>query len=152
MADATHHPDKYRCSKTQHWGQRQDMNEQSITVLKEPSAKPEDYSMDAQEFLNTAGDDEVLWFLRRLPMFAGNDGGPITLKDLIYEMKLVPFIKDAWKRTPGGAGVPQRLLQLSRTLKAAEAEMEKITGEKRRLPRRIDLPSFLDVYGSAGLP
>lgn len=128
------------------------MNEQSISILKDPSALPEKHFIDAQEFLRTAGDDDVLWFLRRLPMFAGNDGGPITLKDLAYEMMLVPFVKDAWKRTPGDAGVASRILQINRVYSAAEKDMEKITGEKRRLPRRIDLPSFLDVYGSVGLP
>jgi len=128
------------------------MNEQSISILKEPSAPPEDYAMGAQEFLTKAGDDEVLWFLRRLPMIVGNDGGPVTLKDLTYEMMLVPFIKDAWKRTPGGPGIPNRLIQMSRAIKTAEAELEKFTGEKRRLPRRIDLPSFLEVYSSVGLP
>lgn len=138
--------------QTQHWGHRQNMNEQSISILKEPTTEPEDYSMDAQEFLNTAGDAEVLWFLRRLPMIAGNEGGSITLKDLAYEMMLVPFVKDAWKCTPGSAGVPGRLIQISRVYKKAEAEMEKLTGEKRRLPRRIDLPNFLDVYSSVGLP
>lgn len=85
-------------------------------------------------------------------MFVGNDGGSITLKDLIYEMQLLPFVMSAWDSTPGSAGVPGRLLQISRVYKKAEEEMEMMTGEKRRLPRLIDLPSFLDVYGSLGLP
>lgn len=107
---------------------------------------------DALEFLNRAGDDEVRRFLRRLPMFAGNDGGPITLKDLIYEMQLLPFVMSAWDSTPGGVGVPGRLAQISRVYKKAEAEMEMMTGLERRLPRLIDVPSFLEVYGSVGLP
>jgi len=108
------------------------MNEQSISILMEPSAQPNDYSLDALEFLKTAGDDEVLWFLRRLPMYVGNDGGPVTLKDLAYEMMLVPFIKDAWRRTPGGAGVVGRIAQMNRAIETAENDMALITGEKRQ--------------------
>lgn len=123
-----------------------------MTISHEPHVELADDLPDAFEFLNTAGDDEVRRFLRRLPMFAGNDGGPITLKDLIYEMQLLPFVMSAWDSTPGGGGVPGRLAQISRVYKKAEAEMEMMTGEKRRLPRLIDLPSFLEVYSSVGLP
>lgn len=107
---------------------------------------------NALEFLNIAGDDEVKWFLRRLPMFAGNNGGPITLRDLAYEMMLVPFVMSAWDTTSGGPGVPARLVQISTVYKKAEAELQKLTGEQRRLPRLIDVPSFLEVYGRVGLP
>jgi len=107
---------------------------------------------DALEFLNAAGDRNVRRFLRRLPMFVGNDGGPITLKDLAYEMMLQPFVMSAWDNTPGQPGIPGRLAQLSLVYKEAEAEMEKLTGLKRRLPRLIDVPSFLEVYGRLGLP
>lgn len=152
VADRRRQTDKYHCDNTGQWGCNQHMNEQIISILKNPFDQPEGHFPDALEFLNTAGDDEVIWFLRRLPMFGGNDGGQITLKDLAYEMMLVPFVMSAWDMTSGGRGVPARLAQISTVYKKAEAEMEKLTGESRRLPRVIDLPSFLDVYGSVGLP
>ncbi|MFV1808831.1 hypothetical protein [Phaeobacter sp. Ax4a-4a] len=108
--------------------------------------------MDAQRFLELAGDDELLQFLRRLPMVAGNDDGPVTLPDLIYEMKLWPFVVEAWKRVDGEPGFPGRILQMSKVYKRAEAELEELTGEKRRLPRVIDLTVFLDIYSNEGLP
>ncbi|MDX8346521.1 hypothetical protein SLH49_00870 [Cognatiyoonia sp. IB215446] len=107
---------------------------------------------DALEFLNSAGDEELRAFLRRLPIFAGNDGGPITIADLAYEMRLQPFVMDAWSRVGGNHGIPARLLQLNRVYKKAEAEMERWTGERRRLPRVIDVPSFIEVYAKVGYP
>lgn len=106
----------------------------------------------AIQFLNVAADNEVRSFLRRLPMVGGNDGDKITLSDLIYEMRLLPFVMDAWKNTSGKPGVPGRLKQLSLVYHTAEANMQKLTGEKRRLKRMINLPSFLEIYGSEGLP
>ena len=123
-----------------------------MTIQDKPPVDMTDDLPDALEFLNAAGDDEVRRFLRRLPMFAGNDGGPITLKDLAYEMMLQPFVMSAWDNTPGQPGIPGRLVQISLVYKKAEAEMEKLTGEKRRFPRMIDVPSFLEVYGRVGLP
>ena len=48
---------------------------------------------DAQRLLEIAGDDELLLFLRPLPMVAANDGGKVTMEDLTYEMKIWPFVK-----------------------------------------------------------
>ncbi len=107
---------------------------------------------NALQFLDAAADDEVRSFLRRLPMVGGNDGDKITLSDLIYEMRLLPFVMDAWQNTSGNPGVPGRLKQLSLVYQTAEANMQKLTGEKRRLKRLIDMPSFLDVYANVGLP
>lgn len=107
---------------------------------------------DALQFLNAAGDNELRMFLRKLPMFAGNNGGQITLSDLVYEMRLLPFVMDAWSSTEGTPGVTGRLIQISKVYKKAEREFEKLTGEARRLKRLINLPCFLDVYGSVGLP
>lgn len=107
---------------------------------------------DALQFLNAAGDDEVRAFLRRLPMFAGNHDGQITITDLIYEMRLLPFVMDAWSTIDGQPGVSGRLRQISKVYAKAQGEFQKLTGETRRLPRSIDVPSFLDVYGSVGLP
>lgn len=105
-----------------------------MTIPPEPPVEKADDLPDALEFLNTAGDDEVRWFLRRLPILAGNDGAPITLKDLIYEIRLLPFVMTAWDNTPGSIGIPGRLAQLSRVFKKSEREMKNLTGEKRRLP------------------
>lgn len=123
------------------------MSEYLETVFDEETDFP-----DALEFLNTAGDDELRRFLRQLPIFAGNDGGSITIKDLTYEMRLQPFVMDAWSKVCGNHGVPAWLLQLNRVYKKAEAEMERLTGERRRLPRVIDVPSFIEVYATVGLP
>lgn len=97
-------------------------------------------------FLFSAADSDVRRFLRLLPVFANNDGGPITLRDLSYEMRLQPFVMDAFNKVNGSPGIPGRLLQLNRVFKRAEAEMERLTGERRRLPRVIDVPSFLQAY------
>ncbi|GAB5447940.1 MAG: hypothetical protein Gyms2KO_28130 [Gymnodinialimonas sp.] len=82
----------------------------------------------------------------------GNDGGPVTLKDLIYEMRLVPFVLDAWRRIDGSPGMQGCIQQLSRVYKAAEADMEEITGERRRLPRVIDIPAFTQISMTDGSP
>jgi hypothetical protein len=116
--------------------------------------KSEDKSVgaDALAFLNSAGDAEMRRFLRRMPIFAGNDGGPITMKDLVYEMKLQPFVMDAWSKVHGAPGIPGRLLQLAIVFRAAESEMERLTGETRRLPRVIDVPKFIEVYANVSMP
>lgn len=101
---------------------------------------------NAMAFLLSAGDSEVKQFLRLLPVFASNESGPITLRDLCYEMRLQPFVIDAFDKVDGAPGIPGRLLQLNRVFKRAEAEMERLTGERRRLPRVIDVPSFLQAY------
>lgn len=46
------------------------------------------------------------------------------MSDLIYEMKLWPFVKQAWAEVDG------RLMQVMRVYEKAEADMEKITGER----------------------
>lgn len=98
------------------------------------------------EFLVSAGNTEVCRFLRLLPIFATNEDGLITLRDLSYEMRLQPFVIDAFDRVDGLPGIPGRLLQLNRVFKHAEAEMERLTGERRRLPGVTDIPSFLHAY------
>jgi len=107
---------------------------------------------DALQFLNAAGDAELRAFLRRLPIFAGNEGGPITMADLVYEMRLQPFVMNAFRTISGSPGIANRLMQLARVYKLAEHEFEKMTGERRRLDRQIDIPSFIDVYAHVGLP
>ena len=107
---------------------------------------------NAQEFLEVVGDDDLLRFLRRLPMIAGNDDTPVTLRDLMYEMMLWPYVKSAWATVKGSPGVAGRILQMSRVYKTAEAELTNETGLKRRVPRVIDLPTFIDIYSTEGLP
>lgn len=107
---------------------------------------------DCMAFLEEVGDEELLKFLKRLPMVSANEGSKVTLSDLIYEMRLWPFVKEAWQQVPGGAGVAGRILQLNRVYKLAAHRMHKLTGEKRRKDRVIDIPTFLEIYGSEGLP
>lgn len=123
----------------------------TIPRQKDRPEQPEDIG-DAQAFLANAGDADLLKFLRRLPMVAGSEDGTLTLADFIYEALLWPFLKDAWAKVEGSPGIPGRLKQVADAYKVAEAEFEKETGEKRRTPRVIDLPSFVKIYGGEGLP
>lgn len=107
---------------------------------------------DCMVFLKEVGDEELLKFLKRLPMVSANEGSKVTLSDLIYEIRLWPFVKEAWHHVPSGAGVAGRILQLNRVYKLAAQRMHKLTGEKRREDRVIDIPTFLEIYGSEGLP
>lgn len=103
-------------------------------------------------FLNQASDEDLLRFLRRLPMIAGSEDGKLTVADLIYEAKLWPFVKAAWAKIQGSPGIAGRLQQMSEVYKTAEAELAKETGERRRTPRVISLPSFIRAYTEDGLP
>lgn len=85
-------------------------------------------------------------------MIGANDDEPFTIEDLTYEALLQPYVLHAWKTVKGEPGIPGRLLQLSQTYRAAEAALERETGRKRRVPRVIDLPAFLDAYMGRGLP
>jgi hypothetical protein len=107
---------------------------------------------DAGAFLAQASDSDLLRFLRRLPMVAGTEDGTVTLGDLIYEMKLWAYVKTAWAKVDGQPGIPGRLKQASEAYKRAEQQFEKETGERRRTPRVIDLPSFVKIYTGEGLP
>lgn len=103
-------------------------------------------------FLEIAADDDVLDFLRRLPMVAGQGEDRITMSDLIYELQLWPFVRAAWKQVKGDPGIPGRLVQVKKVYSKAEADFERATGKQRRLKRIIDLPSFLEIYSKYGLP
>jgi|SRR6056297_897169 len=107
---------------------------------------------EAGVFLAQASDTDLLRFLRRLPMVAGSEDGTVTISDLVFEMKLWPFVKTAWAKVDGQPGIPGRLKQVSDVYKLAEKQFERETGERRRTPRVIDLPSFVDIYGGEGLP
>ena len=107
---------------------------------------------DAGVFLAQASDSDLLRFLRRLPMVAGTEDGTVTLEDLIYEMKLWAYVKTAWAQVDGQPGIPGRLKQVADVYRMAEEQFEKETGERRRTPRVIDLPSFTKIYTGEGLP
>jgi hypothetical protein len=107
---------------------------------------------DAGIFLAHASDDDLLRFLRRLPMVAGSEDGSVSVSDLIYEMRLWGYVKSAWAKVDGQPGIPGRLMQIAAVYKVAEAQFEKDTGERRRTPRAIDLPSFVSIYTGEGLP
>ncbi len=103
---------------------------------------------DALSFLEENSDDALHGFLRRMPMYAGNVDEPMTLGDLIYELKLVPFIKAAWVSVKPGGGLAGQIGATLQVLKAAEAALEKETGDTRRLKRSVNLFSFMQVYQS----
>ncbi len=85
-------------------------------------------------------------------MVSGSEDGTLTLDDLIFEMKLWPFVKLAWREIEGQPGIPGRLKQVADVYCMAEEQFEKETGERRRTPRVIDLPSFVSTYTGEGLP
>ena len=108
---------------------------------------------DAMAFLLRAGDEELLRFLRRLPMVSANaDDSPVTIEGLIYDMKLWPFVKDAYLEVESEPGVAGRIMQINRVYKLAAQKMERMNGEKRRTARIIDIGTFLSIYSTEGLP
>ena len=106
----------------------------------------------AVQFLSTAGDEELLKFFRRLPMIAGSDEGKVSIADLVYEMELWPFVKQAWVRVEGRPGIAGRIKQVADVYKSAEVELELLTGKTRRKVRVIDLPTFVEIYSTEGMP
>ena len=107
---------------------------------------------ELEQFLDRAADDDVKRFLRRLPMIAGMSDGLTTMADVIFEIRLLPFVEEAWTKVEGSPGVPGRLLQIAEVYRVAEAKLFREFGIKRRQPRVIDVPSFLDIYATSGLP
>lgn len=107
---------------------------------------------DSIDFLAGVGDRDLLRFLRRLPTVWGQDNDEMTLSDLIYEMQLWPFVKQAWTEVKGSPGLPGRLAQIVRVYERAEAEFQRETGKTRRQPRAIDFGAFVRLYSEGGLP
>lgn len=124
------------------------MEEDDMDALNKCSADQEEDTEQGLAFLERVGDDDLLQFLRRLPMVASNAEGLITLADFIYEMRLWPFVKEAWGDVPNGAGVAGRIIQINRVYKLAAERMHRLTGEQRRMDRMIDVPAFLQAYVS----
>ena len=108
--------------------------------------------LDPMSFLEQAGDDEILKFMRRLPMIAGCEGGKFMLADFIYEVKLWPFVIDSRKTIPGKPGIAGRLQQIDQVYRLASKNLKKLTGEERRFPRVIDVAAFVLIYTTEGLP
>ena len=107
---------------------------------------------DAVTFFDQVADEDLLRFLRSLPVIAMNDDDFFTIEDLTYEALLQPYVLQAWKTVSGNLAIPGRLKHLTDVYKTAEAALEQDTGRKRRMPRVIDLPRFMDAYASRGLP
>lgn len=108
--------------------------------------------LSASEFFDQMGDEDLLRFLRSLPVIGTNDEEPFTVEDLVYEALLQPYIVHAWKQIEGSPGIGGRIMQLTQVVKYAERALECETGRKRRVPRVINLPAFLDAYEQRGLP
>lgn len=107
---------------------------------------------DFRGFLERASDDELLRFLKRLPVAAGNKGEELSMMDLVFEIRLWPYVVKAWKSVEGSPGIPGRLLQLARVYARAEQALERETGLTRRRPRTIDLDAFMQQYATLGIP
>ncbi len=108
--------------------------------------------LSGEEFLLQAVDDDVLKFLRRLPIVGGGKNERVTMADLTYEMQLWPYVKEAWAQVDGSPGIPNRLAQIIKIYAKAESALEADFGKVRRHPRKIDLEAFLDGYTTVGLP
>lgn len=107
---------------------------------------------NAMDFFDRVADEDLLRFLRSLPVIGTNEDEPFTIEDLTYEALLQPYVIRAWKLVDGGPGVAGRIMQITHVYKAAEAALERDTGRKRRIPRMINIAAFMDAYTSRGLP
>ena len=115
----------------------------------EPALEP---IQDAMDFFDQIADEDLLRFLRSLPVIGTNVDEPFTIEDLTYEALLQPYVLHAWKAVDSSPGIPGRIKHITGVYKAAEAALERKTGRKRRLPRMINLTAFMDAYMSRGLP
>ncbi len=111
----------------------------------------QDIARDAEAFFAEIADDDLLRFLKQLPMVWGNDQ-PMTIADFTYEALLWPFVKQAWIDTKGAPGIAGRMGQIAQVFAKAERNLERETGRKRRVPRVTNLASFMDAYTVNGLP
>lgn len=104
-------------------------------------------------FLDRVGDEDLLKFLRRLPMVASHQTDQrVTMADVIYEMKLWPYVKAAYRENDGSPGVAGRLSQLQDVYARASEMMRKETGEVRSSERSFNFATFLQIYATEGLP
>lgn len=101
---------------------------------------------ELEQFLEEMAAPDVLRFLRALPMIGANDDEPLRMFDLIYEMRLWPYVVRAWNAADGSPGVAGRVAMISQVMRDAEAALEADSSLKRRVPRVINLTSFLTAY------
>ncbi|WP_377512839.1 hypothetical protein [Octadecabacter sp. R77987] len=106
----------------------------------------DDLPDELEQFLEEMADQDVLRFLRALPMIGANDDEPLRMSDLIYEMRLWPYVVKAWSTADGSPGVPGRVAMISKVMRDAEEALEADSNLKRRIPRVINLTSFLAAY------
>lgn len=106
----------------------------------------DDLPDELEQFLEEMADQDLLRFLRALPMIGANDDEPLRMSDLIYEMRLWPYVVKAWSTADGSPGVPGRVAMISKVMRDAEAALEADSSLKRRIPRVINLTSFLAAY------
>lgn len=119
------------------------------TTQKELAVDP---VLSASEFFDQMATDELMRFLKSLPVIGTNDEELFTIQDLVYEALLQPYVVQAWKQIEGAPGIGSRIKQLTQVYRAGEAALERDTGRKRRVPRVINLVAFLDAYEKRGLP
>lgn len=61
----------------------------------------DDAITDAVAFFEEVADEDLLRFLRSLPVIGTNDDEPFTIEDLTYEALLQPYVLHAWKNVAG---------------------------------------------------
>ena len=105
-----------------------------------------DLPAELEQFLEEMADEDVLRFLRALPMIGANDDQPLRMSDLIYEMRLWPYVIKAWSTADGSPGVAGRVAMISQVMRDAEAALEADTKLTRRIARVINLTNFLTAY------
>ena len=105
-----------------------------------------DLPAELEQFLEEMADNQILCFLRALPMIGANDGETLRMSDLIYEMRLWPYVVKAWNAADGSPGVAGRVAMISQVMRDAEAALEADTKLTRRTARVINLTSFLTAY------
>ena len=98
-----------------------------------------------EAYLGDISDDDLLAFLRTLPM-VWSDTERMKVSDFIYEAMLWPYVKHAWSVIRIKGGFPSLLHSVSDVYDLAERQLEIDTGRKRRVPRVTDLAVLLDVY------
>ncbi len=108
----------------------------------------DDLPADLEQFFEEMADADVLRFLRALPMIGANDDEPLRMSDLIYEMRLWPYVIKAWNAAEGSPGIAGRVAMISRVMRDAEAALEADSNLTRRIPRVINLTSFLRAYAT----
>jgi len=120
-------------------------------AIYQANATDDEVAREAEAFFAAIGDDDLLRFLRQLPVVWGNNE-QMTVGDFTYEALLWPYVKHAWKTVDGAPGLAGRMKQLSDVFSQAEQELERETGRTRRAPRVTNLAAFMAAYEGSGLP